>query len=149
MSSIRSIVDTIFIVAIVVIVIAVTLLVISIIVMNVHAKNVTVSVLINEQSILENQYLEDGRNNVNDAWFTINEERYRNGSYYDMSDWVWPDGSNEFNTSPLNDTLILPEWENQLKICFEDKWEYKSCHFVYANGTIGTVGFPVTFLYPR
>ncbi|MPZ05705.1 MAG: hypothetical protein GEU26_04695 [Nitrososphaeraceae archaeon] len=35
--------------------------------------------------------LEANGNNLEDAWFTINGQRYGEGSYYDMIDWVYDD----------------------------------------------------------
>jgi hypothetical protein len=46
--------------------------------------NITAIIEINEQSILDHN-----GSNVNDAWFTIDGQRYDNGSYYDMGDWVY------------------------------------------------------------
>jgi len=108
-----------------------------------EARNITAVIRINEQSILERAYLADGPDNLNDAWFTINEERYDNGSY-DMSDWVW-ESDDGFNDSPLNRTIVLPQSDYMVKICLEDDWEYKSCKSMIANQAKDTI----TFLYPR
>ena len=52
--------------------------------------NITAIIEINEQSVLDHN-----GSNVNDAWFTIDGQRYDNKSYYDMGDWVYPSPPNE------------------------------------------------------
>ena len=77
------------------------------------------------------------------AWFTISGERYGNGSYYDMDDWVYPsppepDG---INTEPLERTLVIPD-NQHVDICLVAKSDYESCQLVTNNSEI------VSFLYP-
>lgn len=81
----------------------------------------------NRQAILE----ADG-NNLGDAWFTINGQRYGEGSYYDMIDWVYDDDVEirGINTNSLYRVIELPyslEAGQDIQVCLNDDRGYHVC----------------------
>lgn len=110
-----------------------------------EAENITVTVRTNLQAVFDGARLDD-------AWFTIDGQRYDNGSYSDMGDWVYPSPPNEdgsINSEALDHTLVLPpksdEFDMGVKLCLEDSWDYKSCQFVSYREIPETI----SFLYPE
>jgi len=82
------------------------------------------------QAILE----EDG-NNLGDTWFTINGQRYGEGTYYDMRDWVYDDDVQirGINTNPLSRILELPyslESGQEIQVCLSDDKGYHLCKII-------------------
>lgn len=71
-------------------------------------------------------------NNLGDAWFTINGQRYGEGTYYDMIDWVYDDDVEirGINTNSLSRALELPyslEAGQDIQICLNDDKGYHLC----------------------
>jgi len=54
--------------------------------------------------------LEANGSNLGDAWFTVNGQRYGEGTYYDITDWVYDDDVEirGINTNSLSRVLKLP-----------------------------------------
>lgn len=79
--------------------------------------------------------LGENGNNLGDAWFTINGERYREGTYYDMKDWVYDDDVQirGINTNPLSRVLELPyslESGQEIQVCLNDDKAYHLCKMI-------------------
>lgn len=79
--------------------------------------------------------LEVGGNNLGDAWFTINGQRYGEGTYYDMTDWVYDDDVEirGINTNSLSRVLELPyslEPGQDIEVCLNDDKGYHLCKIV-------------------
>jgi hypothetical protein len=85
---------------------------------------------LDRQAILE----ADG-NNLGDAWFTINGQRYGEGTYYDMMDWIYDDDVQirGINTSPLSRVLELPyslASGQEIQVCLKDDKGYHLCKMI-------------------
>ena len=82
----------------------------------------------NRQAILE----ADG-NNLGDAWFTINGQRYGEGTYYDMIDWVYDEDVKIRDINPLSKVLELPyslEPGQDIQVCLSDDKGYHLCKII-------------------
>lgn len=85
---------------------------------------------LDRQAILET----DG-NNLGEAWFTINGQRYGEGTYYDMMDWVYDDDVQirGININPLSRVLELPyslESGQEIQVCLNDNKGYHLCKMI-------------------
>lgn len=79
--------------------------------------------------------LEANGNNLADAWFTINGQRYGEGSFYDMIDWVYDDDFElrGINTNSLSRVLDLPyslEPGQDIQVCLNDAKGYHDCKII-------------------
>lgn len=94
--------------------------------------------------------LEAEGNNLGNAWFTINGIRYDNGTYYDMSDWVYDDfvEIRGINTNPLSEVIELPSLDpgQDLEVCLNDDEGYNLCKTVVNSDEKRPV--KVSFTYP-
>jgi hypothetical protein len=69
------------------------------------------------------------------AWFTINGQRYGEGNYYDMIDWVYDDDVEirGINTNRLSRVLELPYLlgpGQDIQICLNDDKGYHVCKMI-------------------
>jgi hypothetical protein len=79
--------------------------------------------------------LESNGNNLGDAWFTINGQRYGEGTYYDMIDWVYDDDVEirGINTNSLSKVLELPyslKPGQDIQVCLNDDKGYHLCEII-------------------
>jgi hypothetical protein len=79
--------------------------------------------------------LEANGNNLGDAWFTINGQRYGEGAFYDMIDWVYDDDVQirGINTNTLSRVLDLPyslEPGQDIQVCLNDDKGYHVCKMI-------------------
>lgn len=77
----------------------------------------------------------DGNNLVGDAWFTINGQRFGEGTYYDMIDWVYDDDVEirGINTNSLSRVLELPyslESGQDIQMCLNDDKGFYLCKII-------------------
>jgi hypothetical protein len=85
---------------------------------------------LNRQAVIE-----ANGNNLGEAWFTINGQRYGEGTFYDMMDWVYDDDVQlrGINTNPLSRVLELPyslEPGQEIQVCLSDDKGYHLCKTV-------------------
>jgi hypothetical protein len=95
--------------------------------------------------------LEANGNNLGDAWFTINGQRYGEGSYYDMIDWVYDDDVEirGINTNSLYRVIELPyslEAGQDIQVCLNDDRGYHVCKTVINSDEKSPE--KVSFTYP-
>jgi hypothetical protein len=95
--------------------------------------------------------LGENGNNLGDAWFTINGERYGEGTYYDMRDWVYDDDVQirGINTNPLSRVLELPyslESGQEIQVCLNDNKGYHLCKMIINSEE--NIPEKVNFTYP-
>lgn len=95
--------------------------------------------------------LEENGNNLGEAWFTINGERYGEGTSYDMKDWVYDDDVQirGINTNPLSRVLELPyslESGQEIQVCLDDDKAYHLCKMILNSDEKRPE--KVTFTYP-
>ncbi|HZD36082.1 MAG TPA: hypothetical protein VE130_12830 [Nitrososphaeraceae archaeon] len=79
--------------------------------------------------------LEANGSNLGDAWFTVNGQRYGEGTYYDMTDWVYDDDVEicGINTNSLSRVLELPyslEPGQDIQVCLDDDKGYHICDII-------------------
>ena len=79
--------------------------------------------------------LEVNGNNLGDAWFTVNGQRYGEGTYYDMIDWVYDDDVEKrgINTNSLSRVIELPyslEPGQDIQVCLNDDKDYHVCKII-------------------
>ena len=89
---------------------------------------IDVTIEFNRQAILE----ADG-NNLGDAWFTINGQRYGEGTYHDMIDWVYDEDVKIRGINPLSKVLELPyslEPGQDIQVCLSDDKGYHLCKII-------------------
>ena len=79
--------------------------------------------------------LEVNGNNLGDAWFTVNGQRYGEGTYYDIIDWVYDDDVEKrgINTNSLSRVIELPyslEPGQDIQVCLNDDKDYHVCKII-------------------
>jgi hypothetical protein len=79
--------------------------------------------------------LEANGGNLGDAWFTVNGQRYGEGTYYDMTDWVYDDDVEirGINTNSLSRVLELPyslEPGQDIQVCLNNDKGYHICDII-------------------
>lgn len=94
---------------------------------DVETFKIDATINLDRQAILE----ADG-DNLGDAWFTVNGQRYGGGTYYDMTDWVYDDDVEirGINTNSLSRILELPyslEPGQDIRVCLHDDKGYHIC----------------------
>lgn len=79
--------------------------------------------------------MEADGNNLGNAWFTINGQRYGEGTYYEMIDWVNDDDVEirGINTNSLSRVLELPyslESGQDIQMCLNDDKGFYLCKII-------------------
>jgi hypothetical protein len=79
--------------------------------------------------------LEANGSNLGDAWFTVNGQKHGEGTYYDMTDWVYDDDVEirGINTNSLSRVLELPyslEPGQDIQVCLNDDKGYHICDII-------------------
>jgi hypothetical protein len=95
--------------------------------------------------------LDANGNNLGDAWFTINGQRYDKGTSYDMIDWVYDDDVEilGININSLYKVIELPyplEAGQDIQVCLNDDKGYQVCKII-ANSEENRPA-KINFTYP-